>query len=88
MDDGETWMKRNPFPWNKKANVLYLEQPSGVGFSYAKTQKEMNHSDTSSSKDGFAALQLFYSEFPEYVSNDLFLSGESYGGTYIPYLAW
>jgi len=35
-----------------------------------------------------AALRDWYSKYPEYLSNELFISGESYGGIYVPYLAW
>jgi len=31
---------------------------------------------------------LWYQRFPEFKTNKLFLSGESYAGIYIPYLAW
>lgn len=42
----------------------------------------------SQSKDAFAALEEWYKAFPERVANELYLSGESYGGIYVPYLAW
>jgi carboxypeptidase C (cathepsin A) len=42
----------------------------------------------SQSEDAFAALEQFYIKYPEYKDNELFVSGESYGGVYVPYLSW
>jgi carboxypeptidase C (cathepsin A) len=45
----------NPYSWNKVANVLYLEQPAGVGFSYpaGKTNDEITSTDTYNGLLGF-----------------------------------
>jgi carboxypeptidase C (cathepsin A) len=40
------------------------------------------------SHDAFLALQDWFNSFPEYLSNELYISGESYGGIYVPYLTW
>jgi cathepsin A (carboxypeptidase C) len=88
IDDGETIIKPNPFPWNKRANLLYIESPAGVGFSVATTPDDLLHSDMSQSDDAFEALKDFYRAFPAYRSNDLYITGESYAGIYGPYLAW
>ena len=47
IDDGETIIKPNPEPWNKRANLLYIESPAGVGFSVANTTDDLLHSDMS-----------------------------------------
>ncbi len=88
FDDGETVIKPNPFPWNVRANMLYIESPAGVGFSVAQTADDLLHSDMSQSEDAFTALRGFYDAFPDFRSNDLFVTGESYAGIYGPYLAW
>ena len=88
FDDGETVIKPNPFPWNQRANLLYLESPAGVGFSVANNTDDLLHSDMSQSEDAFAALRQFYQAFPLLRDNDLYITGESYAGVYAPYLAW
>lgn len=88
VDDGETEFFTNPHPWNERANVLFIEQPAGVGFSYANRSEDMKFNDLISSKDNLKALNHFYKKFPEYVGRDLYISGESYAGIYVPYLAY
>ncbi|NWV62263.1 PPGB protein, partial [Malurus elegans] len=91
--DGVT-LKYNEYAWNKIANILYLESPAGVGFSYSD-DKKYGTNDTEASDWGpgrvahnnYLALKDFLRLFPEYSKNDLFLTGESYGGIYIPTLA-
>ena len=39
------------------------------------------------SLDNFWALKYFIMHFPEYSKNEFFLTGESYGGIYVPTLA-
>ncbi|XP_040104811.1 lysosomal protective protein isoform X2 [Oryx dammah] len=83
--DGVT-LEYNPYSWNLIANVLYLESPAGVGFSYSD-DKSYATNDTEVAQSNFEALKDFFCLFPEYKGNELFLTGESYAGIYIPTLA-
>jgi carboxypeptidase C (cathepsin A) len=80
----------NKFAWTKKANILYLDQPMGVGYSIADI-KDANY--ISNSKDAaidvVTGLGKFFeiSSFRNYKSNDFYIAGESYAGKYIPNLA-
>ncbi|MEQ2284006.1 hypothetical protein AMECASPLE_017264, partial [Ameca splendens] len=85
QDDGVT-LQYNQYSWNKIANMLYLESPVGVGFSYSDNKKYATN-DTEVSMNNYLALKEFFRLFPEFSSNELFLTGESYGGIYIPTLA-
>uniref|UniRef100_A0A8C2WP71 Carboxypeptidase n=1 Tax=Cyclopterus lumpus TaxID=8103 RepID=A0A8C2WP71_CYCLU len=68
------------------ANMLYLESPAGVGFSYSDDKNYVTN-DTEVSMNNYLALKEFFRLFPEFHKNELFLTGESYGGIYIPTLA-
>jgi carboxypeptidase C (cathepsin A) len=68
--------------------MLYIESPAGVGYSIANNTADYTQNDMSQSQDALIALYKFYDKFPEYLNNSLYISGESYGGIYVPYLAW
>ncbi|CAN0887511.1 Serine carboxypeptidase-like 46 [Linum grandiflorum] len=78
----------NDYSWNKEANMLYLESPAGVGFSYSANTSFYNLvNDTITAKDNLVFLQQWLLKFPEYKTRDLFITGESYAGHYVPQLA-
>nr|CAD1833637.1 unnamed protein product [Ananas comosus var. bracteatus] len=87
MSDGKT-LYRNPFAWNKVANVLFLESPAGVGFSFSNTSDDYERSgDRRTAEDAYAFLVNWMERFPEYKGRDFFIAGESYAGHYVPQLA-
>jgi len=53
-----TWTGRNEFSWNKEANVLYIEQPAGVGYSYFSDPDEIgfNFTDMNAAEDNLQAV--------------------------------
>jgi len=76
---------RNSFAWNEVAHILYLDQPSGVGFSYGEHNTDRN--EAMISEDVYYFLQSFFQAYPEYLNCELFVVGESYGGHYVPAIA-
>ncbi|KAL5705816.1 hypothetical protein ACHQM5_024061 [Ranunculus cassubicifolius] len=78
----------NEHSWNKKANILFIESPVGVGFSYSLNMTEyLEGSDNQTSADNYRFLINWLERFPEYKGRDLYLSGESYAGHYVPQFA-
>jgi len=67
--------------------MVFLEAPACVGMSYADSPAGCVNSDVQQAVDNFNALQEFYKGYPEYSMNDLYISGESYAGMYVPTLA-
>ncbi|XP_078005248.1 lysosomal protective protein-like [Phascolarctos cinereus] len=83
-DDGSLYM--NPHSWNLVANVLYLESPAGVGYSYSSSQN-YKINDQQVAADHYQALQSFFTKFPSFTSNDFYVFEESYGEVYVPSLS-
>jgi carboxypeptidase C (cathepsin A) len=57
----------NPNAWNKKANLLYITSPGGVGFSTSKG--DLKHDDGTVALDNYKALLAFFNKFPNLKKN-------------------
>mmetsp|Transcript_27957 Transcript_27957/g.31408 ORF Transcript_27957/g.31408 Transcript_27957/m.31408 type:complete len:726 (+) Transcript_27957:93-2270(+) len=86
-------LMENPYSWTKAGvNLLAIEAPMGVGFSYCSSQlddgKACMNSDTSTAQASRAALvDFFTTKFPELAPGPFYIAGESYAGVYIPTLS-
>uniref|UniRef100_A0A1D1YK86 Carboxypeptidase n=1 Tax=Anthurium amnicola TaxID=1678845 RepID=A0A1D1YK86_9ARAE len=77
----------NTKSWNKVSSLLFVESPAGVGWSYSNRTSDYIRGDESTANDMHIFLMRWYEKFPEFKSRELFLTGESYAGHYIPQLA-
>ncbi|XP_058196664.1 serine carboxypeptidase-like 20 [Rhododendron vialii] len=77
----------NPYSWSKVSNIIYLDSPSGVGFSYSANESDYVTSDLKTASDSHTFLLKWFELYPEFLSNPFFISGESYAGIYVPTLA-
>ena len=64
-----------------------MESPAGVGFSYSDDGTYVT-SDDQTASDNYIAVGRFFEKFPEYAANELFITGESYAGIYVPMLSY
>jgi cathepsin A (carboxypeptidase C)/serine carboxypeptidase-like clade 2 len=79
--DNDQNITLNPFSFNKVANMLFIEQPAGVGFSYPN---DAPRNDSIAAIDTDAALRSFLRLHPELKQRPFYVMGESYGGHYVP----
>jgi len=81
-------MLPNEYSWNKVTNMVFFEQPVGVGFSYSENPDvDYETGDEQAAIDQYEAIKAFFRKFPERKSNDFYITSESYGGHYMPQLA-
>ncbi|KAI9343805.1 Alpha/Beta hydrolase protein [Pilaira anomala] len=81
----KTGIETNPFSFNNVANILYIDQPSDVGFSYSKGKKPSNTEEVTDSIYWF--LQCFFEEFKQFAKNDFHIAGTSFASHFVPSLA-
>lgn len=48
LESGGTKFHKSAHSWNREANVLYIEQPAGVGYSYCEGLKDCTFDDHTS----------------------------------------
>ncbi|KAM7508362.1 hypothetical protein LguiA_018815 [Lonicera macranthoides] len=78
----------NPYSWNNAANILFLDSPVGVGYSYSNTSSDhLINGDKRTAADSLEFLLKWFERFPEYKGREFFIIGESYAGHYVPQLS-
>ena len=89
MDENGNY-QMNEYSWHRAANMLYIESPGDVGYSYidSKLDYELQINDDIASQDNLNALLDFFKKFPSFKGRDFYISGESYAGIYVPTLAY
>lgn len=74
--------------WNTRYAMLFIDNPVGAGFSF--TEDAAGYcKDTKGcvARNLYSLLQQFYQVWPEQLGNELYITGESYGGHYVPAFA-
>ncbi|KAK1993430.1 serine carboxypeptidase [Colletotrichum falcatum] len=82
-EDGTLAPVQNPYSWTNLTNMLWVEQPVGVGYSQGVP-------DISDEVGLAAEFNGFYKNFVDtFQTNDwkTYITGESYAGYYVPYIA-
>lgn len=70
--------------WHEVANLVFVDQPGGTGFSTTKDyDKDLNRVGD----DFVVFLEKYFEVFPEDLNNEVYIAGESYAGQYIPFIA-
>lgn len=70
----------NAYSWHNNANVMWVDQPAGVGFSTGFG----THNEAGVANNMLGFMKGFYEQFPSYLQNQFYLFGESYAGHYVP----
>ncbi|KAF4636237.1 hypothetical protein G7Y89_g1839 [Cudoniella acicularis] len=79
-------LEYNPGSWDEFANIMFVDNPVGTGFSFVDTDSYVH--DLPEMADQFVKfLEKWFALFPEYEHDDLYIAGESYAGQHIPYIS-
>ncbi|CAD6587184.1 MAG: hypothetical protein TREMPRED_004679 [Tremellales sp. Tagirdzhanova-0007] len=76
----------NPYAWNEKTNIFFVDQPIGVGFSHGVDGQSVVTTEMAAI-DIAAFIDIFFDTFKEYQGLPFHMTGESYGGRYLPVFA-
>lgn len=68
QEDGT--LRYNDGSWDEFANILFVDNPVGTGFSYVNTDSYV-HELTDMANQMVIFLEKFFTLFPEYQDNDV-----------------
>jgi len=88
MVDKEQKLHPRDITWNSKYHLLFIDQPVGTGYSFTKSEDGYVHNEDEVARDLYAMLTQFFVIYHEYASAPFYVTGESYGGKYVPAIVY
>ena len=82
MEIGPVDMKMQPrkTAWTKKANLLFIDNPVGAGFSYVDDEIAFTTNVTEIAEDLFVVFSAFMNKYSVFSETPFYIFCESYGG--------
>ncbi|KAM0949955.1 putative peptidase S10, serine carboxypeptidase, alpha/Beta hydrolase [Dioscorea sansibarensis] len=78
----------HPFSWTKVSNMIFLDSPVGTGFSFSNTPEAYVDGDVTSSLRVSKFLRKWFIDHPQFLSNPLYVGGDSYAGKVVPFITY
>ncbi|CAG9317042.1 unnamed protein product [Blepharisma stoltei] len=86
--DNNTNPQKNPYTWTNDFHIMTIDHPLGTGYSVAGAPYDMKNTTTGSSIQLYNFLVKLANKYPTWFSRDLYFFGESFGGHWIPGIAY
>ncbi|XP_077563713.1 putative serine carboxypeptidase CPVL [Haemaphysalis longicornis] len=86
--DGSLKPIRRKATWATHFSMLYVDEPVGAGFSFTDSDEGYARNLTDVGQDMLEFLQQFFQLFHDYSQNDFYVTGESFGGKFVPATAF
>ncbi|XP_073977711.1 venom serine carboxypeptidase-like [Rhodnius prolixus] len=86
--DANNQLVKRDYYWTKNLNVLYIDNPVGTGFSFTNSPAGYSTNQVQVGRNLYIAIRQFLYLFPELKDNELYITGESYAGKYVPAFAY
>jgi carboxypeptidase C (cathepsin A) len=78
----------NNMTWALNFHLLTVDFPYNTGFSYSNEQSDLQNSTVGAVGYLYNFLQILYSKYPIWFDREFYIFGESYGGHWVPGLAY
>jgi len=76
----DTNLKPRETAWTKKANLLFIDNPVGAGFSYASTDDAFTKNVTEIADDLYRVFSVFMEKYEVFAETPFYIFCDSYGG--------
>ena len=73
--------------WSSVANILFVDQPVGTGYSYSESKQHYPTNQTDIADHFYVFLQKFFDIHKDLANRKFYILGEDYAGKYIPNMA-